>query len=388
MKENIKKIYKIILYMSIYTIFIPIIFVLVDKNSNIVKFFSTKTAEMGTLFLTYMLVIKSIYLIINKYNKKNEKLKKTLQILRINNTFQREQGLIVFNLFFVHSYIEIIKYWGTNREIYNILTIIIPTIIFIYMTITSFRYFQKKDLNWKKRHTVVWVVMPMILIHVILVSHISLKYYLVNIVLIIVSVLEYIYLYERGKKHLKFILYGIIISILQLIALTKYQDFLINSISNKNSETSVNNIGNNNANDSSIIEEDESINDDSSSSSEDNNTINNTDNSDEETSSDTESSSETNNNQKYNDGTYTGSSMGFRGSIDVSVTFQDDQITDVEVVSINDDPQFYMPAVQTLPQEILNNQGTDNVQAISGSTFSSNGIINATNNAIAEAQIN
>lgn len=388
MKENIKKIYKIILYMSIYTIFIPIIFVLVDKNSNIVKFFSTKTAEMGTLFLTYMLVIKSIYLIINKYNKKNEKLKKTLQILRINNTFQREQGLIVFNLFFVHSYIEIIKYWGTNREIYNILTIIIPTIIFIYMTITSFRYFQKKDLNWKKRHTVVWVVMPMILIHVILVSHISLKYYLVNIVLIIVSVLEYIYLYERGKKHLKFILYGIIISILQLIALTKYQDFLINSISNKNSETSVNNIGNNNANDSSIIEEDESINDDSSSSSEDNNTINNTDNSDEETSSDTESSSETNNNQKYNDGTYTGSSMGFRGSIDVSVTFQDDQITDVEVVSINDDPQFYMPAVQTLPQEILNNQGTDNVQAISGSTFSSNGIINAANNAIAEAQIN
>lgn len=84
------------------------------------------------------------------------------------------------------------------------------------------------------------------------------------------------------------------------------------------------------------------------------------------------------------DGTYTGTAEGYRGDITVSVTVSDGMITSVEIVSTNDDYKFYSRAEQGISDEIIKNQTLD-VDAVSGATYSSQGIINAVNNALQSA---
>lgn len=84
---------------------------------------------------------------------------------------------------------------------------------------------------------------------------------------------------------------------------------------------------------------------------------------------------------KYTDGTYTGSGMGFRGETKVTVTVENGNITDVTTVSYEDDPQYFDRAEKTIVSEIISGQDT-NVDAVSGATFSSRGIIQAVSAAI------
>ncbi len=92
-------------------------------------------------------------------------------------------------------------------------------------------------------------------------------------------------------------------------------------------------------------------------------------------------------NKQYKDGTYEGSGTGFRnGTTTVSVTIKDDKITAISTVSTNDDGPFYNQAYSTVTQEILNSQSA-NVDAVSGATFSSNGIMQAVEDALNKAKI-
>jgi len=86
-------------------------------------------------------------------------------------------------------------------------------------------------------------------------------------------------------------------------------------------------------------------------------------------------------NSKYKDGTYTGSGTGFRPNLTVAVSIRNDRITKVEVVSINDNEQ---QPVSIVPQEIIQAQST-NVDAVSGATRTSNGIMNAVDDALSKA---
>jgi uncharacterized protein with FMN-binding domain len=83
----------------------------------------------------------------------------------------------------------------------------------------------------------------------------------------------------------------------------------------------------------------------------------------------------------YTDGTYTGSGTGFRGETNVSVTVSEGSITDIEIVSYQDDRQYFKRASSTIISEIISSQSTD-VNAVSGATFSSNGIMEAVANAL------
>jgi len=101
-----------------------------------------------------------------------------------------------------------------------------------------------------------------------------------------------------------------------------------------------------------------------------------------------ENSSNSNSNSSdkpYKDGTYTGVGNGFRPNLKVSVTVKSGKITNIEIVSNEDTPRFFNAAAQTIPEEIISAQST-NVDAVSGATRSSNGIMEAVQNALGNAK--
>lgn len=88
-------------------------------------------------------------------------------------------------------------------------------------------------------------------------------------------------------------------------------------------------------------------------------------------------------NGKYKDGIYYGTGEGFRGDITVGVVIENDKIQYIIVTESEDDDAFIGKAKGLIP-DIIKKQGT-NVDTVSGATFSSNGIIDAVNNALAKA---
>ncbi|WP_459480309.1 FMN-binding protein [Clostridium saccharoperbutylacetonicum] len=93
-----------------------------------------------------------------------------------------------------------------------------------------------------------------------------------------------------------------------------------------------------------------------------------------------------NSSQKYKDGTYTGTGHGFGGTTKVSVTIVDGKITDIETISNQDTPDYYSRAFGTISKGIISNQ-TPQVNAVSGATYSSKGIIEAVKDALGQATV-
>lgn len=83
------------------------------------------------------------------------------------------------------------------------------------------------------------------------------------------------------------------------------------------------------------------------------------------------------------DGTYTGSASGHLDTIVVEVTIEGGQLLSVEIVEENDTPSYAGPAVEQIPQRMVDEQQVD-VDVVSGSTGTSTGIINAVSDALAE----
>ncbi len=83
------------------------------------------------------------------------------------------------------------------------------------------------------------------------------------------------------------------------------------------------------------------------------------------------------------DGTYTGSGMGYNDDITVKVTVSGGKITDVAIVSSDDDEPYFANARAVIAR-ILSSQ-TTNVDAVSGATYSSKGIMAAVSDALQKA---
>ena len=87
---------------------------------------------------------------------------------------------------------------------------------------------------------------------------------------------------------------------------------------------------------------------------------------------------------KYIDGVYEGTGNGFRGQTTVSVTVSGGYITNIDVVSYGDDSQYFNRAVDSVTTDIVYYQ-TSSVDAVSGATYSSNGIMAAVADALKNA---
>ena len=87
----------------------------------------------------------------------------------------------------------------------------------------------------------------------------------------------------------------------------------------------------------------------------------------------------------YLDGIYTAEAIGFEGKITVQVTVAEDKITDITVLSAEDEEEYLSRAKRVIPA-ILEGQ-SPNVDAVSGATYSSTGILNAVKLALAKAAV-
>jgi uncharacterized protein with FMN-binding domain len=105
-----------------------------------------------------------------------------------------------------------------------------------------------------------------------------------------------------------------------------------------------------------------------------------------QTNSDSSNGSQASSTQKnslYKDGTFTGSGMNRRGSMDVQVTIKNDKITDV---AISNFAMHYSESdIVGLPDEVLQKQSAQ-VLNVSGATYSTQAFEDAVQDALNQAQ--
>lgn len=87
----------------------------------------------------------------------------------------------------------------------------------------------------------------------------------------------------------------------------------------------------------------------------------------------------------YKDGSYEGTATGFGGDITVKVTVDGGKITAVDIVSAEKEDGAYLTMAEDIIPKIIDAQ-TSEVDTISGATFSSTGIKNATAQALESVQ--
>ena len=85
------------------------------------------------------------------------------------------------------------------------------------------------------------------------------------------------------------------------------------------------------------------------------------------------------------DGTYTGTGKGIGGAFDVTVTVEGGKITNVEVGENAETQGIGSKAIEQLPAKIVEANGVDGVEAVSGASVTSKAIFTAVTEALAQA---
>ena len=85
--------------------------------------------------------------------------------------------------------------------------------------------------------------------------------------------------------------------------------------------------------------------------------------------------------QNLTDGIYTGSADAFRGDMEVQVTVEKQKVTDISILSYCDTEEYFFRAAPAVIEQMKAEQSL-NVDAVSGATYSSNGVIHAVANAL------
>lgn len=88
---------------------------------------------------------------------------------------------------------------------------------------------------------------------------------------------------------------------------------------------------------------------------------------------------------RFKNGTFEGTGEGYSGTVHVSITIENDYITAFSAYADEDDPDYFSDAMQHVIPQIQRNMNTD-VDAFSGATYSSKGIIEASRDALKKAE--
>ncbi len=88
----------------------------------------------------------------------------------------------------------------------------------------------------------------------------------------------------------------------------------------------------------------------------------------------------------FTPGTYTGRGTGYNGPVELSVSFDAEKITDIQIVSEQETAQVGTPAYDILFPEMISANGTG-MDAVSGATFTSRAIKAAVNDAALQAGV-
>ena len=98
----------------------------------------------------------------------------------------------------------------------------------------------------------------------------------------------------------------------------------------------------------------------------------------------TETQSAESDDSNYKDGTYQGEAEGFGGTVAVEVKIEKGKITAVDIVSAEKEDGAYLSMAKDIIPKIIEAQSAE-VDTISGATFSSTGIKNASQEALEKA---
>lgn len=97
-----------------------------------------------------------------------------------------------------------------------------------------------------------------------------------------------------------------------------------------------------------------------------------------------QSDSENGGSTNYKDGTYIGEADGFGGTIQVEVKIEKSKIAEINVISAEKEDGAYLSMAKDMIPKIIDAQSAD-IDTISGATFSSTGIKNASEQALEKA---
>jgi len=88
---------------------------------------------------------------------------------------------------------------------------------------------------------------------------------------------------------------------------------------------------------------------------------------------------------KYRNGEYEAEAEGYAGTVHVKLTIENDTITNISAWADGDDPEYFNDAMNTVIPQIASKVSADGVDACSGATYSSKGIIEAARKAFEQA---
>ena len=86
----------------------------------------------------------------------------------------------------------------------------------------------------------------------------------------------------------------------------------------------------------------------------------------------------------YKDGTYKGTGIGYAGDLTVEVTVEGGKITNIEIIETSDDKE-YLSKAEALTDDIIAKQQAEGIDTVTGATYSSKGILEATEKALEES---
>ena len=89
---------------------------------------------------------------------------------------------------------------------------------------------------------------------------------------------------------------------------------------------------------------------------------------------------------KYKDGVYTGNARGYSGIVTITATVKDGKITELSNTN-SDTGSYFRRAWRVIQPAILEKQTADGIDTVNGATFSSEGIIGGTQEALKAALI-
>lgn len=114
------------------------------------------------------------------------------------------------------------------------------------------------------------------------------------------------------------------------------------------------------------------------------NNNNNSNNSNNNSSSDDDHSTVTGT-VPYKEGIYYGTADGYSGDVSVAVVIQEKTIKAILITESSDDEAFFNRAMDVV-KKVIRTQKTDDVDTVSGATYSSKGLLNAIKNALKQAE--
>lgn len=88
---------------------------------------------------------------------------------------------------------------------------------------------------------------------------------------------------------------------------------------------------------------------------------------------------------KYRNGEYQGEAEGYAGKVHVKLTIENDAITSISAWADDDDPEYFGDAMNKVIPQIGAKVSAEGIDACSGATYSSNGIIEAARKALEQA---